>query len=172
MVLTQTENFHLALQASEAAPGINDLAGLLAKAMERPWAMKPRRPAQIILRNNPQWEELIPHLTQLKIEVIAQLELPLWDETAADYVRRMRATQRGREVPILTVQPKLNEEFPAVSGWVKSMGRIEIGVEAGQGFVVRAVDHGKGRVVFQDMHVESLDDALIALERGLEGLDP
>ena len=172
MVLTRTENFHLALLASEAAPGINDLAILLAKAMEHPWVMGKRRPARIVLRNNPQWEELIPHLKQLKIEVITQQELPLWDEAAEAYVRRVRATRRGREVPILTVLSKLDEAFPAVSCWVKSMGRIEIGVEPGQGFVVRAVDHEKGRVVFEDMHIENLDDALIALERGLEGRDP
>ena len=36
MVLTRLENFHLALLASEEAPGINDLAILLAKAMEHP----------------------------------------------------------------------------------------------------------------------------------------
>ena len=44
MVLTQFENFHLALLASEAVPGINDLAILLAKAMEHPWVKGKRRP--------------------------------------------------------------------------------------------------------------------------------
>jgi len=34
------------------------------------------------------------------------------------------------------------------------------------------VDHEKGRVVFEDMHTENLDDALIALERELGGRDP
>jgi hypothetical protein len=107
MVLTQTENFHLALLASEAAPGINDLANLTAKAMEHPWVMGKRRPARIVLRNNPQWEELIPHLKQLKIEVITQQELPRWDDAAEAYVRRLRATRRGREVPMITAQPEL-----------------------------------------------------------------
>src|SRR5271157_3701015 len=172
MVLTQTESFHLALLASEAAPGINDLAILLAKAMEHPWVMGKRRPARIVLRNNPQWEELIPHLKQLKIEVITQQELPLWDDAAAVYVQRMKASRLGREVPMITVQPELDRAFPAVARWVKTLGRIEIGVEEGQGFVVRTVDHEKGRVVFEDMHIENLDDALIALERGLEGRDP
>ena len=172
MVLTQTDNFHLALLASEAAPGINDLASLLAKAMEHPWVMGKRRPARIALRNNPQWEELIPHLKQLKIEVEIHEALPLWDDAAAEYVRKLKASWIGRDVPILGVLPKLDEAFPAVSSWVKSMGRIEIGVEEGQGLVVRAVDHGKGRAVFEDMHIENLDDAMIALERGLEGLDP
>ncbi len=171
MVLTQTENFHLALLASEEAPGVNDLAIVLAKAMEHPWVMGKRRPARIVLRNNPQWEELIPHLRQLKIEVITQQELPLWDGAAAAYVRRLRATLRGREVPMITVQPNLDSAFPAVARWVKALGRIEIGVEEGQGFVVRAVDRGKGMVVFEDMHNENLDDALIALDRGIEGLE-
>jgi hypothetical protein len=67
---------------------------------------------------------------------------------------------------MITVQPGLDRSFPAVARWVKTSGRIEIGVEEEQGFVVRAVDHEKGRVVFEDMHIENLDDALIALERG------
>ena len=171
MVMTQIENFHLALLASEAAPGINDLATLLASAMERAYVKGKRRPTRIVLRSNPQWEDLIPHLKQLKIEVITQQELPLWDDAAEAYVQRMKASRLGREVPMITVQPELDIAF-GVGRWVKTSGRIEIGVEEGQGFVVRAVDHGKGRVVFEDMHTENLDDALVALERGLEGRDP
>src|SRR3954464_10739094 len=140
MVLTQTENFHLALQASEAAPGINDLASLLAKAMEHPWVLGKRRPAQIVLRNNPQWEELIPHLEQLKIEVETREALPLWDDATAEYVRKLRASRIGRDVPIFTVPQGFDEAFPALVRWVKTRGRIEIGVEGQQGFVVRALD--------------------------------
>src|SRR3954451_10992595 len=93
MVLTRLEDFHLALLASDEVPTVNDLANLLAKAMERPWVMGTRRPAKILLRDNPQWQELIPHLRQLKIEVETQEELPLWDGAAADYVRRLRASR-------------------------------------------------------------------------------
>ena len=39
MVLTRLEDFHLALQAHEDSPTVNDLAHLLAKAMEQPWVM-------------------------------------------------------------------------------------------------------------------------------------
>ena len=92
MVLTRLEDFHLALLASEEAPTVNDLANLLAKAMERPWVMGARRPARILLRDNPQWQELIPHLGQLKIEVETQEELPLWDDAAAEYVRKLKAS--------------------------------------------------------------------------------
>jgi hypothetical protein len=170
MVLTQLQNFHLALLAIDEAPTINCLANLLAQAMERPWVMGARRPARILLRNNPQWQELIPHLKQLKIEVETQEELPLWDDAAADYVRRMKASRLGWEVPIITVQPELDEAFPAVSRWVKTSGRIEIGVEEGQGFVDRAVDQGERKVVFQDSESKNLDKALKALERGIADL--
>lgn len=165
MVLTRLENFHLTLLASEEAPTVNDLASLLAKAMERPWVMGTRRPAKILLRDNPQWQELIPHLRQLKIEVEVQEELPLWDGAAADYVRRLRASRIGREVPVLTVQPELHEAFPAVARWVQAHGRIEIGVQKGSGVMVRAFD--ENGVVFESAEPENLDEALAALERGL-----
>lgn len=147
MVLTRIENFHLALLALQEAPTVNDLAHLLAKAMERPWVMGARRPVSILLRNNPQWQELIPHLRQLKIEVDTQEELPLWDDAATEYVGKLKANRVGRDVPIITVPQEFDEAFPAVVNWVKTQGRIEIGGEVGQGFVVRAVNDGG--VVFE-----------------------
>src|SRR4051794_19056633 len=169
MVMTRLENFHLALLAHEEAPTINDLAHLLAKAMERPWVMGARRPAKILLRNNPQWQALIPHLKQLKIEVETQEELPLWDGAAADYVRKLKATQVGRDVPIITVPQEFDEAFPAVVRWVKTWGRIEIGVEGGQGFVVRALDDGG--MVFEGKGDKSVGEALTALQRTIAQAD-
>ena len=166
MVLTRLEDFHLALLSHEDAPTINDLANLLAKAMEKPWVMGARRPARLVLRNNPQWQELIPHLRQLKIEVETQEELPLWDDAAVEYVRKLKATQVGREVPILTFAPTLEETFPAVERWIKTLGRIEIGVQEGRGSVVRAVENEQ--VVFEVADAENLDEALTALERAIE----
>ena len=163
MVLTRLESFHLALLAHEEAPTINDLANLLARAMERPWVMGARRPARLILRNNPQWQELIPHLRQLKIEVETREALPLWDDAAAEYVRKLKATQVGRDVPIITVPQEFDEAFPAVVRWVKTQGRIEIGVEEGRGFVVRALD-GDG-VEFEGKTGKSVGEALTALQR-------
>src|SRR3954465_238 len=162
MVLTRLEDFHLALQAHEDAPTVNDLANLLAKAMERPWVMGARRPARILLRTNPQWRELIPHLRQLKIEVETHEELPLWDDAAAEYVRKLKAIQVGRDVPILTVPQEIDEAFPALVRWVKTQGRIEIGVEEGQGSVVRALD-GEG-VEFEGKTGKSVGEALIAVQ--------
>ncbi len=166
MVLTRLENFHLALLAHEEAPTINDLANLLAKAMERPVVMGARRPARILLRKNPQWQELIPHLRQLKIEVVTQDELPLWDDAAAEYVRKLKASWVGRDVPIITVPQEFDETFPLVvwPAGSKTLGKIEIGVEEGHGFVVRASD--KRGTVFED-HPTSLRESLVSFERGI-----
>ena len=169
MVLTRLENFHLALLAHEDAPTVNDLAHLLAKAMERPWVMGARRPAKILLRDNLQWQELIPHLGQLRIEVETQGELPLWDDAAADYVRKLKASRIGQEVPIITVPQEFDEAFPAVVNWVKTQGRIEIGVEEGQGFAIRARDDGG--VVFEGKTGKTVGEALTALQEWIAQAD-
>jgi hypothetical protein len=169
MVLTRLENFHLALVAHQEAPTVNDLAHLLAKAMESPWVMGARRPAKILLRDNLQWQELIPHLRQLKIEVETQGELPLWDDAAADYVGKLKASRIGQEVPILTVPQEFDEAFPAVVNWVKTQGRIEIGVEEGQGFVVRA--RVEGGVVFEGKTGKTVGEALTALQAWIAQAD-
>jgi len=169
MVLTRLEHFYLALLAHEEAPTVNDLANLLAKAMEHPWVMGARRPARLILRNNPQWKEIIPHLRQLKIEVETREALPLWDDAAAEYVRKLKATQVGRDVPIITVPQEFDEAFPAVVRWVKTQGRIEIGVEGRQGFVVRALNDGG--MVFEVKGDKSVGEALTALQRRIAQAD-
>ncbi len=127
--------------------------------------MGSRRPAKILLRDNPQWQELIPHLSQLKIEVETQGDLPLWNDAADNYVRKMKASQTSREVPVITVQQELDEAFPALARWVKTQSRIEIGIAEGQGFVVRALNQ-EGMVI-EDRGSKTLDEALIALELGI-----
>lgn len=152
-------------------PGINDLASLLAKAMEHPWVMGKQRPTRIVLRDNPQWEELIPHLKQLKIEVETQEALPLWEDAAAEYVRKLRASWIGRDVPIITVPQQFDEAFPALVRRVKTQGRIEIGVEGQQGFVVRAL--ADGGMVFEGKTGKSICEALTALQRRIaQGIGP
>jgi hypothetical protein len=169
MVLTRPEDFHLALQAHEDSPTVNDLATLLAKAMEHPWVMGARRPARLILRNNPQWQELVSHLKQLRIEVEAQEVLPLWDDAAAEYVRKLKASWIGRDVPIVTTPQEFDEAFPAMVRWVKARGRIEIRFQDGQGFVVRAL--GDGGIVFESQAGKSVDKALTTLEQRIAQAD-
>src|SRR3954451_9043587 len=59
----------------EYTPTVNDLADLLADAMRRPLTGSARRPKQIHFRHNPRWEELLPHLKELGIEVTVHDEL-------------------------------------------------------------------------------------------------
>ena len=86
MVLTRLEDFHLALQAHEDAPTVNDLARLLADAMRRPLIDLPHRPKRILIRDNLSWQELLPHLRDIKIEVVIRDSLPQWDEEFRDWV--------------------------------------------------------------------------------------
>ena len=49
------------------------------------------RPKTFYLRDNPEWEELFPHLKQLKIEVVVTENLPQWDEAVAEFIVYMQA---------------------------------------------------------------------------------
>lgn len=88
VVLSQTDDFILADQILDMPPSVNDLARLLADGMRRPLIETPHRPSRIVLRNNPLWGEILPHLNELKIEVVLQDMLPEWDEMLADFARR------------------------------------------------------------------------------------
>src|SRR4051812_42330526 len=73
LVVSVPGRFHLADVLLEVPPPtVNDLSRLLAHAMNRPLVDHGHRPARIRLRNNPHWQELLPHLEQLGIEVVAR----------------------------------------------------------------------------------------------------
>jgi hypothetical protein len=55
--------------------------------------------------------------------------------------------------------------FPTIAKWVRRGGWIEIGDQAGYGFVVRALD--EGGLVFEDAEARTLDEGMNALERGI-----
>ena len=77
-------------------PTVNDLATMLAHAMSRPLTGRDRqRPGMIHLRDRPQWQELLPHLRQLGIEVVLADDLPWFDEAIMEW---MKQTKR-RSVP-------------------------------------------------------------------------
>jgi hypothetical protein len=63
-------------------PTVNDLANVLSHAMSRPLIETDRqRPAKIHLRDRPQWQELLPHLRQLGIEIVDGVDPPGLHET-------------------------------------------------------------------------------------------
>src|SRR3984893_3635824 len=103
----QTETHYLGLVAAlpngdplvylpmEYTPTVNDLADLLADAMQRHLTRSARRPQRIHCRHNPRWEELFTHLKELGIEVTIQDELPEVEEVYLDFLRQMRKAGAG-----------------------------------------------------------------------------
>ena len=74
-------------------PTVNDLANLLAHAMSRPLTGADRqRPGIIHLRDRPQWQELLPHLRQLGIEVVLADDLPWFDEAVGRHLLKPRVS--------------------------------------------------------------------------------
>jgi hypothetical protein len=73
-------------------PTVNDLATLLAHAMLRPSdAGNRQRPRTISLRDRPQWQELLPHLRQLGIEVAFSENLSRFDEAVIEWMQHRKA---------------------------------------------------------------------------------
>ena len=77
----------LAQEILEHAPTVNDFGKLLANAMQRPLTDERYcRPKAIHVRDNPEWEELFPHLEQLDIEIVVTEDLRVLDKTVAGLV--------------------------------------------------------------------------------------
>jgi hypothetical protein len=166
MVVDQEVGVDLAHQVLEAPPTVNDLARILAEAIQRPIVKGSRhRPSTILVRNDPQWEELLPHLRELGMEVVKTNMLPAWKKAAEDAGIEYAKQIRSVAPPKITQDTLLAAMFPAVAKWVRCGGWIEIGNQGGCGFVVRAIDDGG--LVFEDTEARTLDEAMTALERGV-----
>jgi Domain of unknown function (DUF6930) len=95
MVIEQEHGALPAIKPFDHAPTVNDLASLLAHAMYRPLTDdRQHRPATILLRRLPEWDELLPHLEELRIDVVVTDTLPVWTEAAQEFgtlwAKRMR----------------------------------------------------------------------------------
>lgn len=165
MVVTQPHGFYLAELEVEGRPSVNDLASLLAHAMQRPFTEGSHRPRRLHVRGHPQWQELFPHLAELGIEVSVRQELPKVKEAYQDYLRQMREARRAKMVRPTEKRASVEKLFPAIAKWVQGYGRIEIGDQEGFGFVVRALNYGG--LVFEDDKADTLAEALADLEKGL-----
>jgi len=107
------EREHGSLLATEDVrlppPTVNNLANLLAHAMLRPLdAGDRRRPGTIHLRDRPQWQELVPHLQQLGMEVGLGQDLPWFDEAAIEWIQRKREHPPSAE----EIKAVLRKPFP------------------------------------------------------------
>jgi uncharacterized protein DUF6930 len=85
LVVEQEHGTVFAMRMLEAAPSVNDLAHLLSDAMRRPWFDSWHRPHSIRLRNNPEWQELVRHLQELRIVVVFSDNLPAWGDAVAEF---------------------------------------------------------------------------------------
>jgi hypothetical protein len=165
MVLTQQEGFLLADMPVQYTPDANDLATLLAHAVRRPLTGDAHRPRRVLVRKNPRWTELFPHLREIGVEVVAQNELPNVNEAYGEYLRELRKARSAKAVKPTADQAGVEKLFPSVARWVNGYGHIEIGDQEGFGFVVRAIDYGEA--VFEDDKPSTLAGAMAALEKGL-----
>ncbi len=100
-----------ALELLEHVPTVNDLADLLAHAMQGPLSDDGRGRAEAIhLRDNPEWDELFPHLRQLKIEVVVTEALPKWDAVVAELIQYLQAKWKSREGRQSAIKAELGYE--------------------------------------------------------------
>ena len=111
MVIEREFGAVLAMEDAQLPPPtVNDLATLLAHAMLRPLDEGDRqRPRTISLRDRPQWQELLPHLRQLGVEVVLADELPWFDEAVME---RMQQTKRKRLPSVDEIKTTLRKPFP------------------------------------------------------------
>ncbi len=155
----------LAEMQVEGRPSVNDMATLLANAMKQPLTGGAHRPRRILVRKNPRWQPLFPHLEEIGVEVVVQSDLPKVKEAYRDYLRKMQEARRVGMVKPSADQATVEKLFPAITRWVNGHGHVEIGDQEGFGFVVRALDYGG--LIFEDDKPETLAEAMVVLENGL-----
>lgn len=161
LVVCPTSTAILASEICDHLPDVNDLAIVLAHAMRRPSFGDSGRPCRIRLHDNSAWDELIPHLHELGIEVEATKRLKAFQSAMREFRQEHREKPAKGETP----SDDIEKSYPAVAQWVQGCGWIEIGDQEGFGFSVRALDGGG--VVFEDDNCRSLSDAMASLESGL-----
>lgn len=80
----------VAVTLLDHAPAADDLAGLLAYAMQEPRGSRPQRPLGVRLRNRREWAELLPHLLDLDLELHLTNTLRTFDAAAHDLISKLK----------------------------------------------------------------------------------
>jgi hypothetical protein len=112
MVLSHAHDFVLAQRTVEEPPSVNDLARLLADALQRPMSGPVHRPRHLYLRAKPEWAELRPHLKQVGIEVLSHEALPKWDRTFGDLLALAEHARAGQGAPSTSGRSPVEEPAP------------------------------------------------------------
>lgn len=159
LVVSPPSGAILASELCENTPTINDLAALIAHAMRRPGFGSSSRPKLVRIRSDPAWSDLLPHLSEIGIEVETVKRL----KECQTALREFR--QQLRSAPATQAVGEIERAFPAIAEWVYGCGWIEIGDQESIGFVVRALDCGG--MVYEDTKCRTFAEAMASLEKGL-----
>ena len=166
LVVQQNSGSLVSQTSGSRRPVLRELASLLTEAMERPLTGTPRRPQHLHLRGASRWKSLLLPLTELRIKVSIRANLPQARQVRQKYLAQLRKTRRAKMIRPTTQQAAVDQLFPTIAWWVTAgEGYIEVGVQEGFGFAVRALDCGG--LVFEEATAETLSEALTALEHGL-----
>jgi len=88
-------------------PIVQDLLKILSEAMECPLPSGRFRPEVVFLRDNPEWEQLFPHLGHVGIETVVSEDLLYWDAKAEKLIEWLRK----RWSPLPELRTKIHEEL-------------------------------------------------------------
>jgi hypothetical protein len=80
----------LAKRILDERPIVQDLAEILSDAMGCLLPCGSFRPEVVVLRDNPEWEQLFPHLGQIGVEVVVTEDLLRWDEKADELIEWLK----------------------------------------------------------------------------------
>jgi hypothetical protein len=79
-----------------------------------------QRPSRIYLRERPQWQELLPHLQGLEIEIVFTEDLPRFDEGAIEWMQETKTATRLDEAFLRWMQKTRVTTTPASVEEVKA----------------------------------------------------
>ena len=88
-------------------PIVQDLLKILSEAMECPLPSGRFRPEVVFLRDNPEWEQLFPHLGHVGIETVVSEDLLYWDARAEELIEWLRK----RWSPLPELRTEIHEEL-------------------------------------------------------------
>jgi hypothetical protein len=80
----------LATSILDEPPIVQNLAGILSDAMQCPLPGVCFRPEIVLLRDNPEWDQLFPLLGQVGIEGVVTEDLMSWDAKAGELIEWLK----------------------------------------------------------------------------------
>ena len=80
----------LGLSILDEPPIVQDLAEILSDAMQCPLPSGCFRPEIVLLRGDPEWDQLFPFLGQVGIEAVVAEDLLSWDAKAGELVEWLK----------------------------------------------------------------------------------